>query len=122
MTTSHITLSLPWPPSTNRYWRHVGHRTLLSRDGRAYKANVLAAIREQQGTPTPMTGPVKVLVALHPPDRRRRDIDNHAGKALLDALQHAGILEDDSQVVELHAFMLEPRKGGLCVVEVTRHA
>jgi crossover junction endodeoxyribonuclease RusA len=32
-----------------------------------------------------------------PPDARRRDIDNY-NKALFDALTHAGIWEDDSQV------------------------
>jgi len=26
-----VSLILPWPPSTNRYWRHVGNRTLISR-------------------------------------------------------------------------------------------
>ena len=32
-----------------------------------------------------------------PPDRRRRDLDNLL-KPALDALQHAGVYEDDSQV------------------------
>ena len=26
-----IRLTLPFPPSVNRYWRHVGRRTLISR-------------------------------------------------------------------------------------------
>jgi crossover junction endodeoxyribonuclease RusA len=32
-----------------------------------------------------------------PPDRRRRDLDN-IQKPVLDALQHAGVYEDDSQI------------------------
>jgi crossover junction endodeoxyribonuclease RusA len=36
------------------------------------------------------------LIILYPPDARR-DIDNY-NKALFDALTHAGIWEDDSQV------------------------
>jgi len=32
-----------------------------------------------------------------PPDRRRRDLDN-IQKPVLDALEHAGVYEDDSQV------------------------
>lgn len=32
-----------------------------------------------------------------PPDRRRRDLDN-LQKPTLDAMQHAGVYEDDSQV------------------------
>jgi crossover junction endodeoxyribonuclease RusA len=38
-----------------------------------------------------------VEILLFPPDARRRDIDNY-NKALFDALTHAGIWEDDSQV------------------------
>jgi crossover junction endodeoxyribonuclease RusA len=38
-----------------------------------------------------------VEIILYPPDARRRDIDNY-NKALFDALTHAGIWEDDSQV------------------------
>lgn len=111
-------LTLPWPPSTNRYWRHVGNRTLLSRDGRAYKTAVRGAVLEQLGIVQPLAGRVAVTVELSPPDRRRRDIDNHAGKALLDAIAYAGILKDDSQVVELHARMLDPVRGGVCRVEI----
>lgn len=113
-----VSLILSWPPSTNRYWRHVGNRTLISRAGREYKAAVRGAVLEQLGAIQPMAGRVAVTVELSPPDRRRRDIDNHAGKALLDSLQHAGLLEDDSQVVELHARMLEPVRGGRCEIEV----
>ncbi|WP_134871266.1 RusA family crossover junction endodeoxyribonuclease, partial [Cronobacter sakazakii] len=38
-----------------------------------------------------------VEITLYPPDARRRDIDNY-NKALFDALTHAGVWEDDSQV------------------------
>jgi len=38
-----------------------------------------------------------VEIILFPPDARRRDIDNY-NKALFDALTHAGVWEDDSQV------------------------
>jgi len=39
---------------------------------------------------------------LCPPDLRRRDLDN-CFKALFDALTHAGIWQDDSQVKQLSA-------------------
>lgn len=41
--------------------------------------------------------PAAVEITLFPPDARRRDIDNY-NKALFDALTHAGVWEDDSQV------------------------
>ena len=46
-----VRLELPFPPSVNRYWRHVGMgggvRVLLSREGRRYKAAVWAIVRAQ---------------------------------------------------------------------------
>jgi crossover junction endodeoxyribonuclease RusA len=94
---------LPFPPSVNRYYRHVGYRTLLSREGRQYRAAVcrLLAGRVQQ----PLSVPLQAELHLYPPDRRRRDWDNFQ-KGVWDALQHAGIYLDDSQVrravVEMH--------------------
>lgn len=41
-------LILPWPPSTNRMWRHVAiggcPRVLLSAEGRAYRLAVQRAV------------------------------------------------------------------------------
>lgn len=36
---SHV-LTLPWPPSVNRYWRAVNGRNILSAEGRAYRASL----------------------------------------------------------------------------------
>ncbi|HGU8496160.1 crossover junction endodeoxyribonuclease RusA, partial [Escherichia coli] len=38
MNTYHITL--PWPPSNNRYYRHNRGRTHVSAEGQAYRDNV----------------------------------------------------------------------------------
>jgi crossover junction endodeoxyribonuclease RusA len=53
-----------------------------------------------------------------PPDRRRRDLDN-LQKPLLDALQHAGVYEDDSQVDLLLSRRRERRDGGQVVVTIS---
>jgi crossover junction endodeoxyribonuclease RusA len=47
------------------------------------------------------SGEVAVYVFAHPPDRRKRDLDNIT-KALLDALVGAGVLKDDHQVAVLY--------------------
>lgn len=87
------TLSLPWPPSVNGYWRNSRGRQIISRAGREYRKAIADRFG---GTPT-ITGEVEVHIVLHPPDRRRRDWDNWH-KATCDALAHAGVLGDDCQI------------------------
>lgn len=93
-----IELELPYPPSVNHYWRRVGARTLISRGGRAFRTEVCSILRERGIRP--LDGPLAVEVAVYPPDKRRRDIDN-LQKALLDALAHGGAYHDDSQIFRL---------------------
>ncbi|MFP4137459.1 MAG: RusA family crossover junction endodeoxyribonuclease [Halomonas sp.] len=96
-------LDLPWPPSTNKYWRNPTvrgrGRTLISARGRAYRTEVAACALEQ-GVRRPYQGPLRLEIAAHPPDRRRRDLDNLL-KATLDALAHAGVYLDDEQITAL---------------------
>lgn len=86
---------LDYPPSVNHYWRHWQGRTVLSARGKAYRY----AATDYTPSAT-ITDPVRVCLELTMPDGRRRDIDNVA-KAVLDAIGHAGIYQDDSQVHEL---------------------
>ena len=97
---------LPWPPSVNRMWRNVRGRTLLSADGRRYRADAVAATLREK----PMaygSAPVSVAITAWVPDARRRDADNLL-KAPLDVLVHAGVLDDDSQIE-----VLSIRKAGI---------
>ncbi|WP_313668773.1 RusA family crossover junction endodeoxyribonuclease [Atlantibacter sp.] len=96
-------LTLPFPPSVNTYWRAPNKgplkgRHLISAAGRKYQSEACVAIVEQlRRLPKPSTTPAAVTITLFPPDQRRRDLDNY-NKALFDALTHAGVWEDDSQV------------------------
>ncbi len=103
-------IELPYPPSINHYWRRVGYRTLISREGRRFRASVVAILAARRLTP--LAGPLKVEVEVFPPDNRRRDIDN-VQKALLDALQQGGAYLDDSQIIDLHARKRRPKPPGL---------
>jgi Holliday junction resolvase RusA-like endonuclease len=111
-------LTLPYPPSVNTYWRHVliqGHpRVLISSQGREYRRKVILALTECDM----MLGPLVVTIAVYPPDRMRRDVDNIL-KGLLDAMQHGGAYEDDSQIVELHVRKHAPDKPGRVEVEIS---
>jgi len=93
-----MVLTLPWPPSTNHYWRHFRGRTVISQEGRTFRANVCALLDGGGGPRKPPAGG-RIALALDafPPDRRRRDLDN-LQKSTLDALQHAGLYEDDSLI------------------------
>lgn len=108
-----LSLSLPYPPSVNHYYRNIvvagRPRTLISRQGRAYREEVRAVCSGVFRRP--IEGRVAVAIILHPPDRRRRDLDN-ALKALLDSLQHGGAFLDDSQIVRLSIRKDEAVEGG----------
>ncbi|RJT26898.1 RusA family crossover junction endodeoxyribonuclease [Buttiauxella izardii] len=96
-------LTLPFPPSVNTYWRAPNKgpligRHLISDKGRKFRTEAFAAVMEQlRRKPKPLDGDLSVTVILFPPDRRNRDLDNY-GKALFDALTHAGVWHDDCQM------------------------
>jgi crossover junction endodeoxyribonuclease RusA len=92
-----VMLDLPYPPSINHYWRRVGPRTLISREGRTFRLDVCALLAGGGPRKPPAGGRIALCMDAFPPDRRRRDLDN-IQKPVLDALQHGGIYEDDSQV------------------------
>ena len=118
-------IELPYPPSLNHYWRHVmvGRRpaTLISREGRAFRTRVCALLAADAGggliRKPPAGGRIALAMDAFPPDRRRRDLDNLI-KATADALQHAGVYEDDSQIDLLAIRRREPVTGGRLDVRI----
>lgn len=106
--------TLPYPPSGNRYWRHVGPRVLLSKAARAYKATVAHSMAAAGVRPTAAL--VQLKVHVYRP-QRVGDLDNTL-KVLCDALNgHAWV--DDRQVVEIHAYRHDDRARPRVEVEVT---
>ncbi|MCD4830591.1 MAG: RusA family crossover junction endodeoxyribonuclease, partial [Anaerohalosphaeraceae bacterium] len=93
-------MTLPFPPTVNTYWRHVGPRTLISRKGREYRRAICGLLAGGGNKKPPRTGRIALCMDAFPPDRRRRDLDN-LPKAVLDSLAHAGVYEDDSHYAEL---------------------
>lgn len=119
-----VDLRLPWPPSVNRYWRHpsegpLAGRHLISAEGRAYRDEVRLLVLQQRAVHG-LEGELRLTVLAHPPDRRRRDLDNLC-KALLDAIAHAGVIEDDSQFSEIHLRRM-PVSSGAGFVTITIEA
>ena len=112
-----IEFELPYPPSVNHYYRRVGPRTLISREGRRFRGEVISALAHLGLKP--MDGPLEVQIDVYPPDRRRRDLDN-IQKSLLDAMEHGGVYHDDSQIKKLISEMHDVIPGGKVVVAVQR--
>jgi crossover junction endodeoxyribonuclease RusA len=112
-----IRIRLPWPPSINHYWRNVAGRTLISSNGRDYRQSVVGLVLRQPIRIKRFDGRVRVCIYASPPDRRRRDLDNLC-KPMLDALTHAGVWADDSQIDDLRIIRCPPAPGGVIELEV----
>lgn len=103
--TTPLEIRLPWPPSMNHYWRSIARRkgngafttVLLSEAGRKYQNDVVHHLIHWH---RPFTGRLAVEIELCAPTRARLDLDNRL-KPLLDAMQHAGVYLDDSQIDDL---------------------
>ena len=111
---SMVTLKLPCPPSMNTYWRNFRGRTVLSKAGKEFKQAVQEYVIENQ---IPKFGDkrLSIIMVYRPRDKRISDIDNRI-KPVLDALQDAGVYNDDSQVDHLEMSRGLNLKGGGVVV------
>lgn len=113
---SGITLTLPWPPSVNRYWRTFQGRMIISAEGRTYRKAVADQVLIQRGAKH-YEGKLKVVIEAWRPDKRRRDLDNLL-KAVLDSLTHAGVWADDGLIIDLRIYWAEDI-GGMLKVKVS---
>ena len=99
-----LSLSVPYPPSANRYWRHRatgGHLvTYIAKEALEYRNEVRAAVL---ATPiaAAFEGHLTVIYDCYSPYPNKGDLGN-AEKVLSDALTKAGVWGDDSQLWEIH--------------------
>lgn len=106
-------LILPYPPSMNRLWRQSNGRTYKDPKAKQYQV-VAKATALAVGFSKPISGPIRLMVELHPPSKKSIDLDNSM-KAAIDALNGIAWL-DDSQIVEIYAARREPVKDGALIV------
>lgn len=135
-----ITLVLPYPISSNRYWRTYMPKgfkapvTTLSAEAKEYK-NAVKLLAKQAGILRPITGRVAVAIRLYPnrpQDWQKRvkrdpvawddtvqclDLDN-ANKVLFDSLKGVAI-EDDRWVRRISSERMEPDGEGRIEVTIT---
>ena len=91
---------LPYPPSMNSYWRRNRGRFHISMEGQRYREVVAAELVAQRVEPFTDGERLKLIIFATMPDRRLRDIDN-IQKPVLDALEKAGLFDDDHQIDDL---------------------
>ena len=109
-----IILDLPYPPSINNYWLTSGHRRYISKRGLEFRKAVWLYCLEWKVRKLGDQA-VMVHIVLRPRSKKLMDIDNCA-KAILDSLEHAGIINSDVQVERLVIERGHPVKGGGCRV------
>jgi crossover junction endodeoxyribonuclease RusA len=127
-----ITLTLPWPPSVNHY-KKIG-RMVKTKSGKMYQQRVnsdetktfyfqVYMLTKKQMPPEwpksvdSATISYEIRVSLHPPDEKRRDIDNVL-KVLLDSLMHAKVINDDSQITRLYVEKMGTMSYGQTIVTI----
>lgn len=108
-----MTITLPYPPSANRYWRHNRGVTHRSTEAVDYINTVGALCLAARVRPT--AGPVVVSVDIYRP-AKRGDLDNTL-KVLLDSLRGYTFVDDD-QVIEIRARRFDDKDNPRAEVRV----
>lgn len=113
-------LELPYPPSDNRYYGISKNKRYVSKEGCAFRDEVLIRVVENvrnKGNFKRYCKFVEVIVYVYPPDRRIRDLLN-LSKALCDSLVYSGVIEDD-YLISLATFRrCDVIKGGKVIVSI----
>jgi len=110
-----VHLSIPYPPSTNNFYAVVRGRKITTKAGREWIEAAIAAIHEQV-CGHPFRGPVKVMGYIYRP-QRSGDLSNRI-KPVEDVLQKAGVLENDSQIDELHWYKRDDKLRPRVEIEI----
>ena len=118
-----ITIRLPWPP------KELSPNARVHWAKKAKKANEyrwFCSIKARAGWWTKLnknaSPPISLAITFHPPDRRRRDLDNMLAsiKAGIDGIADA--LGVDDQHFSLRLERGEPTRGGEVVAVITEGA
>ena len=108
-------LTIPLPPTVNHAYGTSGHRRYLKPAGVEFRQQVALAVRLAKLTK--LEGRLWLFMRVYPRDRRAIDLDNRV-KACQDALQHAGVYEDDSQIDHLEVKRGPVTPGGRCELTI----
>lgn len=116
-----MTITVPWPPSTNTAYATVKGRRVKSQKAREYTRSIHALLATNNdwavyATRVTATSIIHLAIAYHPPDRRKRDVNNH-DKILIDAIFET-LAADDSQITHLTLSKHDVTQGGRAIVTI----
>ena len=113
-----VKLTLPFPVSKNRkYRRGSDGRPKLSKAVVAFRQEVWYAVKQLRLKK--IYGPCRIEVVVNPPNARALDPHNYS-EQLYDALERAGLIENDRQFTDCHVRLGEiVRPAGACEVTIT---
>lgn len=117
-----IEITLPYPPSVNKTWaqgKKTG-RVYLTPKVREYRQRVKEIVLTGSHDKK-LTCDISYSSELFPPnDQRKRDLDNHF-KCVWDALEHAGVYQDDSQIKVIESVVMrEPVASPRIVITIKK--
>lgn len=109
-----LSIELPLPPSVNSYWRKSPRGMYITKQGKDFRQDVAEIIAASDAVKFG-TARLYMAVRMCMRDKRGSDLDNRL-KALCDALEHAGVFDDDEQIDGLSVTRGPIVKGGRCYV------
>lgn len=129
---NELNLEFPWPPSVNHY-KKIG-RIIKTNSGKIYQQKINSDKTKTFYYQTYLIAKqimplewakfacskeisFEVRVSLHPPDKKRRDIDNCL-KVLLDSLVRANVIIDDSKINRLFVEKMENVLNGKVFIKI----
>lgn len=114
---ARLVITVPVPPSVNNYYAVVRGRKITSAAGRAWQRDAISGIRKQLKRIVPIKREVAIDATWFRA-RKAGDLSNRI-KPAEDVLVKAGILEDDSQISELHWKRREDKKNPRIELTIT---
>lgn len=91
-----VALSLPYPVSTNRIWRHSKGRTHSSPEYAKWRDEALGMYQEQKRElGTPVVGHFTYHIVLNEKKRHGNADGDNRTKCVLDFLEKVGLIEND---------------------------
>lgn len=123
-----MVINLPYPPSVNHY-KKIG-RLIRTKKGKLLQPRVntlktkryffevfmiVQQFKAFSGFAGLGSARIQMEVDVYPPDKRKRDLDGIL-KVSLDALQHANVFDDDSQIDRLFVRRRDIIVGGQLIV------